>query len=62
MDLIDLQDKIGTSEAYYNTLGRNYILIGNYESAKNAFTGAQKYSSSPEVYYGLWDAKMRMHV
>jgi len=61
MDLIDLQDKIGTSEAYYNTLGRNYILIGNYESAKNAFTGAQKYSSSPEVYYGLWDAKMRMH-
>lgn len=61
LSLLILQKNIGTSEAYYNILGRNYILVGDYNKAIASILEAQKYSSSPEVYYGLWDAYMRIH-
>jgi len=61
LSLLVLQKNIGTSEAYYNTLGSNYILQGDYNNAVTSILEAQKYSSSPEVFYGLWDVYMRMH-
>ncbi len=56
--LESLRNDIGTSEAFYTTMGRNYLLSKDYPPAILSLKRASKYSSSPSIYYLLWQAYM----
>ena len=53
-----LRKDIGTSEAFYTTMGQNCMLSKDYQQATLSLERASKYSSSPNIYYLLWQAYM----
>lgn len=51
--LASLKDEVSTSELYYTSLAKNFLLERKYECAIDALNVAKKYTSSPSVYLSM---------
>lgn len=55
-----LSEHIGTSEAYFCFMNKQYTQLGMHEKALQCITNAMEYTSDPSVYFSAFDCYVRM--
>lgn len=58
--IASLKEEVSTSELYYTSLAKNFLLEGKYDRAIDALLVAKEYTSSPSVYLSLASCYARM--